>query len=76
MPIVNGMRGNPVIFSNIYKKAILAHEQPNGCRSIVRQNHENVVFYETDEQVYLMDIDKPEDLEKYHDIDKGRTSPL
>lgn len=63
MPLVNGRPGNPVIFSRQYRAAILNHRQANGCKGIVQQNRQHLVYLETDDQAYLNDIDTPEDFD-------------
>ena len=64
MPRVNGRPGNPVIFSSHYKADILAHTESNGCKKIVQQNRQHLVYLESTEVAYLKDVDTPADLEK------------
>jgi len=49
-------RGNPVIFSSIYKDKILAHKGLMGCKEIIKQNSEQVLEVEIIHHV-LRDID-------------------
>jgi len=63
VPRVNGRPGNPVIFSNHYRKAILDHNSPNGCKEIVQQNRRHLVYLDSRMQAYLKDIDTPQDLD-------------
>lgn len=61
LPMVNGRRGNPVIFSRAYKEAILSHTEMNGCRLLIQDNLNHLVEYITDDRAYLSDIDTAED---------------
>lgn len=61
LPSVNGKRGNPVIFSASYKSTILAHNELNGCRKLVKDNSNHLTEYITDDPAYLRDIDTVED---------------
>lgn len=67
VPVVNGKRGNPVIFSGVYKPAILAHMEMNGCRKLVKDNQKHLSEYITDDLAYLSDIDTAEDYHKLHE---------
>jgi len=65
LPMVKGEKGNPVFFSGYYKDDILAHQIPNGCSAIVRENSEKVNFFKTDNIHFSFDIDTKEDLERW-----------
>lgn len=60
-PLVNGKRGNPVIFSKAHKPAILAHTEMNGCRSLINHNLNHFIRYNTEDHAFLSDIDTAED---------------
>jgi molybdenum cofactor cytidylyltransferase len=63
-PIYKGARGNPVIFSHVYKNAILnllISENTEGCRPIVQANKQHVHLVEMPTPHILHDIDKKED---------------
>lgn len=60
-PFVNGKRGNPVIFSKVHKPAILAHNEMNGCRSLINHNLNHFIRYNTEDHAFLSDIDTAED---------------
>ena len=64
VPIFNGRRGNPVIFSSEFREEILRHKG-DGCSGIIEKNHTNVreVYIENENIFY--DIDTPEDYEKF-----------
>jgi molybdenum cofactor cytidylyltransferase len=60
VPVFQGQRGNPVLFSSQFRKIILAHEG-EGCRGIVRKYPQCVreVIMENDN--ILRDLDTPKD---------------
>jgi molybdenum cofactor cytidylyltransferase len=60
MPVFDGQRGNPVIFSAAYQTAILAHGELEGCRAIVQANREHVLLVKMATPHCLHDIDTPE----------------
>ena len=64
LPMVNGQRGNPVLFS---KKAVLDTLSTLGmvCRSFMDTHPENVRVMETNNQGFVLDVDTPEDIQKY-----------
>lgn len=64
VPVFQGKRGNPVIFSAYYRNEILEHKEQMGCKGIVRQNREQVLEVEMTLNHILMDIDTAED---YHE---------
>jgi CTP:molybdopterin cytidylyltransferase MocA len=64
-PEVNGERGNPVIFSADVKDEILAGAANAGCRQWQAKHPERVQAFVTDNHRYRVDIDTPEDLERF-----------
>lgn len=64
IPVFEGQRGNPVIFSVIYKNNILAHKGLMGCKGIIKQNPAQVLEVEMATEHVLRDIDTPEDYKK------------
>ncbi len=66
LPLVNGKRANPVIFSAWYQSAILAHTAMNGCRKLVKDNPMHLTEYITDDLAFLSDIDTAEDYRQLH----------
>lgn len=62
VPYYQSQKGNPVLFSNIYQKAILAHPpHTNGCKVIVQANSQHIHRLEMTNQNILLDIDTPTD---------------
>lgn len=61
LPTFEGKKGNPVVFSVHYKKAILNHRQPEGCKEIVQANKKHLVFAPLETASILQDVDLPED---------------
>ncbi|MBG9377168.1 nucleotidyltransferase family protein [Panacibacter sp. DH6] len=64
IPVYNGAKGNPVIFSAYYKKAILQHDEMEGCKAIVQVNRQHVYAIPMQTPAILKDVDYPEDYEK------------
>ncbi len=63
VPSHKGKKGNPVIFSSIYKDEILHHDQMEGCREVVRRNQAHVVELPMDSDHILTDVDTRQDYE-------------
>ena len=61
LPRFNGERGNPVIFSSKYKSDILHHEDPEGCKGIIKQDPDQIVWIDMNNDAVLVDMDTPED---------------
>lgn len=64
-PLVNGERGNPVMFSTAVREQILAGEAHVGCRQWQADNAAAVHAWENDNRRYRVDIDTPEDLQAF-----------
>jgi molybdenum cofactor cytidylyltransferase len=64
-PQVNGERGNPVMFSNEVREQILAGQAHIGCRQWQAAHADAVFPFVTDNHRYKVDIDTPEDLERF-----------
>ena len=64
-PEVNGERGNPVIFGADVREQILAGEANVGCRQWQSRHPELVAPFVTDNRRYRIDIDTPDDLERF-----------
>ena len=62
IPVFQGQRGNPVLFSAEFRDKILAHKG-EGCREIVRQYTQSVCEVCMENDNMLRDIDTPEDYE-------------
>lgn len=64
VPTFEGQKGNPVIFSNVYRDAILGHKEMEGCKQIVRESGVHVYKVAMSKNHILKDVDTPEDYEK------------
>ncbi len=63
LPMVNGSRGNPVLFSKRVIEEILA-THGMVCRPFMDQHPELVKVFETNNQAYLLDVDTRADIQK------------
>ncbi len=63
LPMVNGSRGNPVLFSKKVIEEILA-TPGMVCRPIMDKHPELVKLFETNNQAYLLDVDTQADIQK------------
>lgn len=63
LPMVNGSRGNPVLFSKKVIEEILATPRMV-CRPFIDKHPELVKVFETNNQAYLMDVDTQADILK------------
>jgi len=64
-PLVGGERGNPVIFSAEVREQILAGATNVGCRQWQAAHADAVAPFVTDNRRYRVDIDTPDDLERF-----------
>ena len=60
VPVFQGKRGNPVLFSEVFRDKILTHKG-EGCREIVKQFPHYVKEVSMENDNLLRDIDTPED---------------
>lgn len=65
-PYCEGKPGHPVGFSQGFKHAILAADDPEGNKSVMRAHRERLVKWETAAGVYFWDIDTREEYERRH----------
>jgi molybdenum cofactor cytidylyltransferase/nicotine blue oxidoreductase len=63
LPMVNGSRGNPVLFSKKVVEEILA-TPGMACRPFMDKHPELVKVFETNNQAYLLDVDTQADIQK------------
>lgn len=63
LPMVNGQRGNPVLFSRGAIESILAHSDLV-CRAYMDKYPEKVQMLETQNHAFVQDVDCPEDAVK------------
>lgn len=65
VPVVAGQRGNPIVLSGKAISDILAHGQNMYCRKYMDAHPELVMFYDTDNEHFVADVDTLEDLEAF-----------
>ena len=63
-PTFEGKRGNPTIFSSVYKKDILNLTYTEGCKPIVQVHQKHVYLVEMPTDSILKDIDSKEEYTK------------
>jgi len=64
VPTVDGLPGNPVLFSAEVKDAVLAGDAKLGCKQWQAQHPEAVYAWPTPNKRYRQDVDSPEDIEQ------------
>ena len=64
LPVFEGRRGHPVLFSSEVLQEILALPPSQGTNIVVRKNPARIVEVSVNAPGILVDIDTPEDLEK------------
>jgi len=60
-PFVNGIPGHPVVFQRSYATDLLACEDKDGCRTVIKQHAQFLVRYESQDSAFNKDIDVQED---------------
>jgi molybdenum cofactor cytidylyltransferase len=65
VPFVAGARGNPVMFDNAVREEILSGAADFGCRQWSEAHAGRIARFETDNRHYVVDLDSPEDLERF-----------
>ncbi|QNK74649.1 nucleotidyltransferase family protein [Variovorax sp. PAMC28562] len=65
VPRVAGEPGNPVIFEAELREQWLAGDVDTACRRWRDVNPERVLWFDTDNQRYRVDIDTPEDIARF-----------
>lgn len=68
IPCYGGERGNPVIFSSLYKDQIMIHSEPDGCRAIVQRYSNEIDKVDLFDPTILIDIDTKMDYEKLNEM--------
>ena len=63
IPTYQQRRGNPVIFSDLYKDRLLQHADPNGCQGVVKAHKQYIKEWEMNTHHIFQDIDTPEDFQ-------------
>lgn len=64
LPFWNNKKGNPVIFPKCMQAQILAHQEPEGCKELVRDNWARVIKQPVQDSGILKDIDTKADYEQ------------
>jgi molybdenum cofactor cytidylyltransferase len=65
VPRVANQPGNPVIFSAAVREQILAGKAEVGCRQWRRAHPQAVHHFDSDSQRFIIDVDTPEDIERF-----------
>ncbi len=60
VPVVQGQRGNPVLFDAIYREEISGVTGDTGAREVLRLHPDDVAEVELDDAAVLTDLDTPE----------------
>lgn len=61
LPEYAGHKGNPVLFSSLWRESILQHPEEDGCRTLVRNNPQYHRYIPMPTDHILRDIDSPDD---------------
>ena len=64
LPMVDGQRGNPVVFSKKALQNTVAIPDLS-CRAYMDAHPEQVQLWHTDNAAFICDVDTPEDMKKY-----------
>lgn len=67
VPRIGGEPGNPVMFDAALRDEWLAGEADAACRRWREANAQRVHWFDTDTQRYRIDIDTPDDLERFRE---------
>jgi CTP:molybdopterin cytidylyltransferase MocA len=65
VPRVAGQPGNPVIFTAAVRDEILRGDLAMGCREWRSKNAAAVMSFDTDNRHFIVDVDSPEDIERF-----------
>ena len=68
IPVYQGHRGNPVLFSTEFREDILEHKIEYGCKGVIMNNFESVKEIEMDDENMLLDVDTMEDYQSVSDL--------
>ena len=64
VPVFQGHRGNPVLFSSEFRNDILEHKKESGCKGVIINNSESVKEIEMDNDNMLLDVDTLKDYQR------------
>jgi molybdenum cofactor cytidylyltransferase len=65
VPFVDGERANPVVLDAAVRDEVLAGNLNFGCRQWTERHPDRVAHFDVDNDHYRVDIDTPEDLERF-----------
>lgn len=63
-PFYQQLPGNPIIFSAYYRSHILTHEEPDGCRVLVRKHQQHLLKVHMETPHCIQDIDTESDYQQ------------
>lgn len=61
IPMFNGQRGNPVVFSASYAAEVISGHVNPGCRKLIAEHPDEVFIHEAAHDRFIVDMDTPED---------------
>lgn len=64
VPVYQGNRGNPVVFSRNFYDALFKIENDIGARNIIEKNPDHVLWVEIESPLCFFDVDTEDDLRK------------
>ena len=64
VPVFQGQRGNPVLFSSDFRNDILDYKEESGCKGVIINNSESVKEIEMDDDKMLLDVDNLDDYQR------------
>jgi CTP:molybdopterin cytidylyltransferase MocA len=62
VPRVSGKRGNPIIFDWAARDDMTTGDLQTGCRQFIERHPEQVDYFDSDNDHYVVDLDTPEDI--------------
>lgn len=65
LPVFEGKKGNPAVFSGYYKQQILDHKDMEGCKGVIQDNSKFAVNFEVNSDTIFIDIDNRENYLNY-----------
>ncbi len=68
VPVNQGRRGNPTIFSNLFYNRLLAIEGDIGGRKIVESHPDQILEVEIENPLTFFDVDTPQDLKELNSL--------
>lgn len=73
VPLYNGRRGHPVIFSSVYRDEILTHYDNVGLRGLLHAHEEEIFELPVKTSGVLSDMDSPQDYRRELDLHEKNT---